>query len=202
MSSVMGIRSGAAPGRDHSSSSSTMRRAREGGVSGCCMPELPYARRYRRSGRVAGRCMAELPYSVSDRLRARHFTSSSSGAERMIAGSANVERLGRDQPGPNDGAARHREHRVWSLDPIATSTLPARRPAQCCDTMGGLGPIDEFIPAGRGGSSGPRVIAFKMKMRVCHRAPGDGGERTVSVGQLATADHVAHGDRVGACDEG
>ncbi len=62
--------------------------------------------------------------------------------------------------------------------------------------------IDEFIPAGHGGSSGPRMIAFKTKMRVCHRAPGDGEARTLSVGQLAAADHVAHGDRVGACEAG
>lgn len=60
--------------------------------------------------------------------------------------------------------------------------------------------IDEFIPAGRGGSSGPRMIAFKMKMRVCHGAPGDGEARMLSVGQLAASDHVAHGDRVGPCE--
>lgn len=60
--------------------------------------------------------------------------------------------------------------------------------------------IDEFIPRGRGPIGGPRMIAFKLKLRVCHRAPeGADGGRTLSVGQLDAADHVAHGDHVGSC---
>lgn len=60
--------------------------------------------------------------------------------------------------------------------------------------------IDEFIPRGRGGITGPRMIAFKMTTRVCHRPPGRLDQaRTLSVGQLDAADHVRHGDSVGAC---
>jgi outer membrane protein assembly factor BamB len=60
--------------------------------------------------------------------------------------------------------------------------------------------IDPFIPAGRGGLSGPRMIAFKLWMTVCHAVAGRFGTgRTLSVSQLDAADHVAHGDRLGAC---
>jgi DNA-binding beta-propeller fold protein YncE len=60
--------------------------------------------------------------------------------------------------------------------------------------------IDEFLPRGRGPISGPRTIAFKLKLQVCHRPPGHPHEaRTISVGQLDAANHVAHGDDVGAC---
>ena len=59
--------------------------------------------------------------------------------------------------------------------------------------------IDEFIPKGRGPISGPRSIAFKLKLIVCHRSPGNQQNRTISVGQIDAADHVAHDDTVGPC---
>ena len=60
--------------------------------------------------------------------------------------------------------------------------------------------VDEFIPRGTGGISGPRMIAFRMTTKVCHRPPGRSDQaQTLSVGQLDAADHVRHGDRVGAC---
>ena len=60
--------------------------------------------------------------------------------------------------------------------------------------------VDEFIRRGNGPISGPRTIAFKLKLNVCHRPHGNpGNARTISVGQFDAADHVAHGDDVGAC---
>jgi streptogramin lyase len=59
--------------------------------------------------------------------------------------------------------------------------------------------IDEFIPRGTGPISGPRTITFKLKSTVCHRLPGNGDGRPISVGQLDAADHIAHGDAVGPC---
>jgi hypothetical protein len=60
--------------------------------------------------------------------------------------------------------------------------------------------LDVFVPTGSGGISGPRVILFKPKITMCHRTPGNPDDNeTISVGQLSAADHIAHGDLVGAC---
>jgi len=60
--------------------------------------------------------------------------------------------------------------------------------------------LDVFAPTGSGGLSGPRVLLFKPKITICHRPPGDPQRsKTISIGQLSAADHMAHGDAVGAC---
>jgi DNA-binding beta-propeller fold protein YncE len=50
-----------------------------------------------------------------------------------------------------------------------------------------------FVSAGLGGLTGPRTLAFKSKVRVCHR------NKTLSVGYQSGFDHLAHADVIGAC---
>jgi hypothetical protein len=61
--------------------------------------------------------------------------------------------------------------------------------------------IEAFVPAGRGGITGPRVIAFKSTITVCHRPPGNPDESaTLTIGYLVGREHVVgHGDTVGSC---
>jgi sugar lactone lactonase YvrE len=61
--------------------------------------------------------------------------------------------------------------------------------------------IDAFVRAGQGGITGPRVIAFKSTITICHRPPGNPGESsTLSIGYLVGREHVVgHGDTVGRC---
>ncbi len=60
--------------------------------------------------------------------------------------------------------------------------------------------IDAFVEAGAGGLTGPRVLAWKAKTKVCH-APGNGNARphTLSIGYLSAFDHLEHGDTLGPC---
>jgi DNA-binding beta-propeller fold protein YncE len=46
----------------------------------------------------------------------------------------------------------------------------------------------------------PRTLLFKEKITMCHRPPGNPGRaQTITVAHQSGADHVAHGDAVGAC---
>jgi len=60
--------------------------------------------------------------------------------------------------------------------------------------------IDVFVEAGAGGLTGPRMIAWKAKTKVCH-APEEGNARphTLSIGYLSAFDHLQHGDTLGPC---
>lgn len=59
--------------------------------------------------------------------------------------------------------------------------------------------IGNFIPGGT--TNGPRVIAFKSTITVCHRPPGNPNESsTLTIGYLVGREHVVgHGDTVGSC---
>lgn len=61
--------------------------------------------------------------------------------------------------------------------------------------------IDAFVPATEPHITGPRVLEFKSKIRMCHRPPGNPDkQQTISIGYLSAGNHVAHGDGVGPCE--
>ena len=61
--------------------------------------------------------------------------------------------------------------------------------------------VDAFVPATEPHITGPRIIAFKSKITMCHQPPGRDGEgHSISIGYLHASDHVRHGDAVGACN--
>ncbi len=61
-------------------------------------------------------------------------------------------------------------------------------------------PMGAFVRAGTGGITGPRVIALKSKIKVCHQSPGNpDNSRTLEIGYLSIFDHLAHGDTLGVC---
>lgn len=61
--------------------------------------------------------------------------------------------------------------------------------------------IDAFVPRGLGGITGPRMIAFKSSITICHQPPGNpDASSTLTIGYLVGRDHVlGHGDTVGHC---
>jgi streptogramin lyase len=60
--------------------------------------------------------------------------------------------------------------------------------------------LDAFVASTEPHITGPRVLEFKSKIRMCHRPPGTtGNEKTISIGYLSAIDHVQHGDAVGSC---
>lgn len=59
--------------------------------------------------------------------------------------------------------------------------------------------IDSFVPTGRGGMSGPRVIEFKSTITICHQRRGEHKDKTITIGYLSASEHVAHGDALGRC---
>lgn len=61
--------------------------------------------------------------------------------------------------------------------------------------------MDAFVPSTEPHITGPRVLEFKSKIRMCHRPPGNPDkQQTISIGYLSAGNHVAHGDAVGSCD--
>ncbi len=60
--------------------------------------------------------------------------------------------------------------------------------------------LGAFVPSGRGGLAGPRLIAWKVKTTVCHKPPGNPmNQRTLTIGYLSARDHLRHGDTLGSC---
>lgn len=61
-----------------------------------------------------------------------------------------------------------------------------------------------LVGPGDGIITGPRTIQFKTKIAVCHAPPGQlekSGKagRTLHIGYFSAADHMQHGDEIGAC---
>lgn len=80
-------------------------------------------------------------------------------------------------------------------DVVARRDLAARRQGPRC--AAGLG---VFVDTGEGNLSGPRTLAFKTHITMCHRPPGNPAKaRMLRVAYLDGLDHAAHGDEVGAC---
>lgn len=60
--------------------------------------------------------------------------------------------------------------------------------------------IGAFVPATEPHITGPRMLEFKSKITMCHRPPSNPDkQKSISIGYLSAADHVAHGDEVGSC---
>ena len=60
--------------------------------------------------------------------------------------------------------------------------------------------LEAFVPATESHITAPRLLEFKSTIAMCHRPPGNPDHaKTISTGYLTAADHVRHGDAVGAC---
>ncbi|HEU5183432.1 MAG TPA: hypothetical protein VFU01_02615 [Gemmatimonadaceae bacterium] len=60
--------------------------------------------------------------------------------------------------------------------------------------------LDAFVPSTEPHITGPRLLAFKSTITMCHRPPGNpANQQTISTGYLTADSHVQHGDAVGAC---
>jgi glucose/arabinose dehydrogenase len=58
--------------------------------------------------------------------------------------------------------------------------------------------LGALVPSGRGGVTGPRMIAWKAKTMVCHLTEA-AHAKTLTVGYLSARDHLQHGDTLGSC---
>jgi DNA-binding beta-propeller fold protein YncE len=62
--------------------------------------------------------------------------------------------------------------------------------------------IDAFVQAGRGDISGPRTIEWKVSTVVCHSKGSHDKGKSITIGYLSAAEHLAHGDVLGPCADG